>query len=261
MKFRKAGGKTICELSTKSMGRDPKAFYEISIATGLNIIVCSGRFTANTWNEDEKNMNEDKIKDEIVNEFMNGIGETGIKPGIIKIGVSNINNELEIKNLKATVSAQKQLDCPVSIHPPLWDKKAKFIIDALKENGTNLNKIAFCHCDPTLEDYEYHDFIAKQGAYIEYDHIGMHLMSSKGWFLKEDDNDRIRAIKRQIEMGNLKKILISQDISFKIRLTKWGGFGYSHILENICPRLKKEGLSNEEINTILIENPRKFLCE
>lgn len=260
MKFKMAGGKTICEQSTRSMGRDPKAFYEIALATGLNIVISSGKFVAKSWDEEEKNMAKEAIRSEIVSEFENGIDGTGIKPGIIKIGVSDINNVIEIKNLEATVLAQKQLDCPVSIHPPLWEKKAKNIIDILKNNGANINKIAIDHCDPTLEDYEYHDYIAKQGAFIEYDHIGMHLMSSKGWFLKQDDNDRIRAIKKQIDMGNLNKILISQDISFKVRLTKWGGFGYSHILDNIVPRLKQEGISDEEINTILIENPKKFLC-
>ncbi|MAO89393.1 MAG: phosphotriesterase-related protein, partial [Dehalococcoidia bacterium] len=41
--------------------------------------------------------------------------------------------------------------------------------------------------------------------------------------------------------------------------TKYGGKGYAHILENIVPRMRKRGFSNENIDNILIENPKRIL--
>jgi len=84
-------------------------------------------------------------------------------------------------------------------------------------------------------------------------------MSTEGIFIPSD-NERIATVKEQIQRGHLKNILISQDVCFKICLTRWGGHGYAHILENIVPRLRREaGLSEEQIHTILVENPKRFL--
>jgi phosphotriesterase-related protein len=46
----------------------------------------------------------------------------------------------------------------------------------------------------------------------------------------------------------------------KIKLTRWGGHGYAHILENIVPRLLRKGLSREQIDMLLVENPKRFLA-
>jgi len=83
-------------------------------------------------------------------------------------------------------------------------------------------------------------------------------MTFEGDFLPSD-GDRIKAIKEQIRRGNIDRILVSHDICFKILLTKWGGFGYAHIIKNIVPRMQKAGISDEDINKITVENPKRFL--
>ena len=70
---------------------------------------------------------------------------------------------------------------------------------------------------------------------------------------------RVRTVVEQIRRGNLEHILISHDVAFKICLTRWGGFGYAHILENIVPRLLQKGVSREQIEVILVENPKRLL--
>ena len=96
------------------------------------------------------------------------------------------------------------------------------------------------------------------GLPIVYDQFGMYFMTSERRFLPSD-NERIWAVKEQIKRGTLKHILISQDVGFKVLLTKWGGHGYAHILENIVPRLLEEGVTEEQIHTILVENPKRLL--
>ena len=129
----------------------------------------------------------------------------------------------------------------------------------LKASGADLSKVALSHLDPTMADYDYADSLAKRGAYIVYDQFGMELMTYEGVFLPSDEM-RIRTVQEQIRRGHLRNILLSHDVAFKICLTRWGGFGYAHILENIVPRLRQKGLSQPEIDTILIENPKRFLA-
>jgi phosphotriesterase-related protein len=257
--FRYAGGGTICEVSSAGLGRDAKALYRVAVETGLHIVMGSALYVASSWNEDEKKRTPQEIKKVLLNEFLNGVGPMKVKPGILgEVGISDIKNPFEVKSLQGSALAQKEIGCPILIHTPIWEKEGNAILDVLKDGGADLSKVALSHLDPTLADYNYADSLAKRGAYIVYDQFGMYLMSTEGRFIPSD-NERIWALKEQISRGNLKHILISQDVCFKILLTKWGGHGYAHILENIVPRLRQDGFTEEQINTILIENPKRFL--
>lgn len=55
------------------------------------------------------------------------------------------------------------------------------------------------------------------------------------------------------------KILISHDIHTKNRLVKYGGHGYSHILKNIVPKMLSRGISQTQVDKILIKNPKRWL--
>ena len=74
------------------------------------------------------------------------------------------------------------------------------------------------------------------------------------------DAERVDAIIALIEEGFLERILISQDICFKHRLSRYGGPGYAHILQNVLPLLMREkGMKEEHIRTILEDNPKRIL--
>ena len=55
------------------------------------------------------------------------------------------------------------------------------------------------------------------------------------------------------------QITVDKDVCFKTCLVKFGGWGYAHILRDILPFMKREHFSDSEIETILIENPKKML--
>ncbi|HJX41727.1 MAG TPA: hypothetical protein VJ345_09710 [Anaerolineales bacterium] len=258
--FRLAGGGTICDVSSAGLGRDPKALYRISVDTGLHVIMGAALYVAASWTEEEKKRSPEQIRDVLLKDFAEGIGPLGTKPGILgEVGISNAENPHEVKSLKGSAMAQKRIGCPVLIHTPIWEKQGNRILDILEGAGADISKVALSHLDPTMEDYDYADSLAKRGAYIVYDQFGMHLMSTERIFLPSD-NDRIKTVIEQVRRGHLERILISQDVCFKICLSHYGGHGYAHILENIVPRLLDAGLSRKQVDTILIENPQRFLA-
>lgn len=258
-RFKVAGGGTLCDVSSAGLGRDPKALRRISLETGLHIVMGSALYVAGSWTEEEKKMSPADIKRLLVGEFVDGVGPLHIKPGILgEVGISDVNNPLEVKSLQGSGMTQKEIGCPVLIHTPIWEKEGNKILDILVEAGADPNKVALSHLDPTMADYDYADSLAQRGAYIVYDQFGMHLMSTEGYFLPSD-NDRIETVVEQIRRGHLERILISHDVAFKICLTEYGGHGYAHILENIVARFLQVGLSREQVDTILIENPKRFL--
>ena len=260
-KFKVAGGGTIFDMScSPNIGRDPEALYKISTYTGVNIVMGSGKYVIASWSKDDLKKTEKQITQDIINDFNIGVSDMNIKSGIIgEVGVSDISNATEQMNLRASAAAQKELKCGMIIHCPIWEKDDNKILDILEKSGADISRVGLSHCDPTLDDVEYHDSLAKRGAYIEYDQFGMELMTYEGKFLPSD-GQRIEAVLKQIERGNIDRILFAHDICFKITLTKWGGWGYAHILKHIRPRLLQAGLSNDQINKIMIENPRRLIC-
>jgi phosphotriesterase-related protein len=256
--FKNSGGNTIVDVTSIGLKRDPLSLLKISEMTGLNIILGSGYYISNSYPEDIKGLNKYEIAEKIKHEFLNGIDLTSIKPGVIgEIGITSLNNENEIRMLQAASIAQRYLGVPLYIHPPLFEVVAHKIIEVIKAEGADITKVVICHCDTTLDNAEYHDYIAKMGANLEYDQFGLEFMSLEGFFLPRDI-DRIYAIKKQTDMGNLSKILISQDISFKTCLTRFGGWGYAHILRDIVPLMKKENITDTMLDMILIDNPRRL---
>jgi len=258
IKFKESGGDTVFDLTLANIGRDPEALYKISIATGVNIVMGCGNYILSSFTEEDKKKTERQMAREIIDEFNNGVGKKRIKPGVIgEIGVSDINNPIEIKSLRASALAQKEIACAVNIHPGGSDNHK--ILDILANAGANLNRVVLSHCDPS-EDLEDHDSLVKRGAYIEFDMFGHERMSVKKDVFLPCDGERIKAILAQIKKGNIEKILISTDICMKIFLTKWGGYGYSHIINHIIPRMLQAGITQEQIDIMTIENPRKLLC-
>jgi len=253
--FKRAGGGTIVDVSSLGIGRDPRALLSIAAAAGINVVMGSGYYIASSQPESVKAMDVKELTDLILREFAEGAGDTGIRPGVIgEIGVSDFENPYEKKMLRAAAAAQRALGCALFIHPPIWETRGLEILDLLESAGADPGRVVLCHCDPTLDKPDYHHAIARRGAFIEYDQFGLEFLALEGMFLPRDI-DRIRAIKAQIDRGNLGRILVSQDVCFKICLVKYGGWGYAHILRDIVPFMLKEGISRQDIETILVANP------
>ena len=262
-KFKEAGGDTIVDVTLKNIGRDPDILREISVGSGVNIIMGSGYFMVAAWTEDEKKKTIQQIAEEIIDEFSSGVGDTKIKPGVIgEIAIMDMNDPLEVKSLRASARAQKEIGCGLIIHPPIWEKEGHKILDILGEEGIDFKRVILGHCDhdaSTIEDIDYFDSLAKRGVNLAYDGFGLDIMGAHGYFLPSDDQ-RIKMVMQHIERGNVDQLLLSQDTWLKICFTKWGGWGYAHILEHIILRMKKAGITDEKLYKMTVENPCRILC-
>ena len=74
-----------------------------------------------------------------------------------------------------------------------------------------------------------------------------------------NDYQKINFIKNLVDNGYSNKILLGHDIYSKHRLKKFGGHGYSYLLEMILPRMISYGISDKDINKMIIDNPKNIL--
>lgn len=264
LEFKKAGGDTIVDATPKEIGRDPEALRDISRLTGLNIIAGCGYYTYDTHPKDMNNKTVKDITNEILNDIKIGMNDTGIKAGAIgELGTSEEIYPNEKKVLIASAKAQTETGVAIIVHTYPWGKKGLEVLDILSKNGAKLNKVSICHIDVEI-DLEYCKKIIKSGAYIEFDNFGKEYYIDKryrgfagGVFTR--DIERVKAVKDLIGSGYLSNILISCDVCLKTLLHRYGGWGYDHVLSNIVPMMREEGVTDKQMNILLKENPKKFL--
>ena len=259
-KYRQWGGKTIVEVTLNEIGRDPLGLQLISRRTGVQIIMGAGFYIAASHPPQLLKMSVDDIADEIVRDLTEGVPETGIKAGIIgEIGIDMDFTSEEEKSLRGAARAAKRTEVPLSIHTlsVKGHNDRIRILDIIEEEGASLNHTIIDHVEIHPKSFENQLKIAERGAFLGYDGISAGFdWSPRG--IGPSDEECAADIKKLIDEGYLNHILISHDVHLKIMLTAYGGFGYAHILKYFVQRLGKHGVTDEQINTILIENPKRL---
>ena len=263
LRFKLAGGGTIVELSQDGMARDPSGLARVARATGLNIIMGCGYYSAFSHPADMDQKTEEAITQEIVQEIMVGVRDTGVRSGIIgEIACSLPLTQNERKVLRACAVAQRRTGAAINVHPSISDEIVIENIEILKDAGADLTRIAISHVDgfefslPTLRK------ILEAGCYVEYDGFGhslYHFVYMGRVVNEQSDIQRIDSIMQLIDEGYINQIVIGQDMFFKCSLVAYGGYGYAHILDNLLPFMRVKGMTDQQIHTLLIENPKRLL--
>ena len=241
--------------------RDPIALARISRATGINIVMGSGYYVAVSQPADMDDKSVDEITDEIVRDITVGVGDTGVKSGIIgELGCSWPLTNNERKVLVAGAKAQQETGAPMTIHPGRHETAPFEILDILEEAGAEIDRTVMCHTDRTILDNETLLSLANRGCYIEYDFFGWEISYfSYSPYDMPNDSQRLDFIKFLVDEGYSEKVFMAHDMFGKHRQTRFGGHGWGHILENIVPRMPNKGLSDTDIENILVCNPARLL--
>ena len=260
--FKHAGGQTFVDPTNRGLARDPLALARVARATGLNIIMGSGYYVAAAHPPDMDTRTVDDVTREIVADLTVGVGDTGVRAGFIgEIGTTWPWTDNEKKVVRAAVAAQRDTGAALMIHPGRHERLPLQIVDFIRKEGADLGRTIMCHIERTIADRAVLLELAATGVLLEYDLFGLETSyyPYNPAFDMPNDGERMRQILSLIERGHLAQILMSHDIAYKHCLTKWGGFGYHHLLVNVIPRLRAKGADDRTIQTLLVDNPRRAL--
>jgi phosphotriesterase-related protein len=258
--FKHAGGQTVVDPTNRGLARDPLALARIARATGLNIIMGSGYYVAAAHPADMDRRPSDEIARELVTDLTVGVDSTGVRAGFIgEIGTTWPWTDNEKKVVRAAVAAQRETGAALMIHPGRHERLPLQIVDFIRREGADLGRTIMCHIERTIADPAVLMELAATSVYLEYDLFGLETSyyPYNPAFDMPNDGERMRQILGLIERGHLAQILMSHDIAYKHCLTRWGGFGYHHLLVNVIPRLRAKGADDKIIQTLLIDNPRR----
>ena len=258
--YRDAGGRTVVDPTNQGLSRDPRALARVSQATGLNIIMGSGYYVAASHPRDMDAKSVDDVTREIVADLTTGVGDTGVRAGFIgEIGTTSPWTANERKVIQAAVLAQRETGAPLMIHPGRHERLPLEIADAVRREGGDVRRTIMCHIERTIVDRAVLLELATTGVYLEYDLFGLETSyyPYNPAFDMPNDGERLRQILFLIEQGYEDRILMSHDIAYKHCLTRWGGYGFHHLLVSVIPRLRMKGADDRTIQTLLVDNPRR----
>jgi len=258
--FKHAGGQTFVDPTNRGLARDPLALARVARATGLNIIMGSGYYVAAAHPPGMDARTVDDIARELVTDLTVGVDGTGVRAGFIgEIGTTWPWTDNEKKVVRAAVAAQRETGAVLMIHPGRHERLPLAIVDFVRKEGADLERTIMCHIERTIADRGVLLELAATGVRLEYDLFGLETSyyPYNPAFDMPNDGERMRQILFLIERGHLAQLLMSHDIAYKHCLTKWGGFGYHHLLVNVIPRLRDRGADDRTIQTLLVDNPRR----
>ena len=188
----------------------------------------------------------------MITELTEGVDDSGIRAGIIgEIGVNlDFATAQEERVLRAAARAQRATGAPITTHASMYPV-GLLQLEILKDEETDLSRVIIGHCDTYL-DQSYHLAILEAGAYVQFDTVGRNHMNP--------DSRRASALVELVRLGWKRKLLLSSDRCHRSDLRAFGGLGYGYVFTRFFEMLRAEGIDDETLNTISIENPRRALA-
>lgn len=246
--IKELGCQTFIECTPAYLGRDPELLVRLSEASGLNIITNTGYYGARQ-NQYLPHFAFEETADQLagrwINEWLNGIDNTNVRPGFIKIAVDQ--GELtDIHEKLVRAAARTHLNTGLIIASHTGPAIGAFEeIEILKEEGVDPSAFIWVHAQAE-ENLQYHVKAAKMGAWISFDGLG--------WGKPEI---YIQMLNNMKSHDLLHKVLISHDAGwYHVGEPNGGNFiGFTTLFKKLLPALTDSGFTDDEINLLLVDNP------
>jgi predicted metal-dependent phosphotriesterase family hydrolase len=255
--YRAAGGRSLVDLTVDGVGRDPAWLVDLAEASGLHVVMGSGwyrqAYYPPTLDVDRRSVED--LADELVREMEGGVGETGVRPGIIgEIGTDKPwVSAREERVFRAVARAARRTGLAVTTHAVL-SPVGLDQLRILEAEGADPSRVVIGHADsyPRLEHWL---AIVERGASVELDFLGMTFTPQE----RHGEGRVIDLIRELLSRGHAERVLLSQDVCHDSQLRRYGGNGYTYLADTFLPRLREAGVSAAEIETMTVANPRRLL--
>ena len=248
------------------LGRDVELMAEVAQRTRFTLICATGLYKeaegATAYWKFQMNFGSvvETMAELFVRELTEGIAGTGIRAGIIKVGTGHGTlTAYEQVVFAAAAKASLETGAPITTHTDegkYGDDQQAF----LTGHGVPAHKIVIGHSCGT-GDFSYHAVVARGGSYLGFDRFGLDMILP--------DAERVASLARLIGAGYGRQVVVSHD-----SVWCWNGqpaprealeqmekvWNPTHFLTRIAPRLRDAGVTDAQIDALLLDNPRRFFA-
>lgn len=262
------GVKTMLDPCPNDLGRDVEFAAEMAVRTNFQLICATGLYKeeeggASYWKFRRSfGDSSDSMAELFIHELTVGVGETGVKAGIIKVATgSPAISDYERVVLEAAAKASVETGAPITTHTDhgaLGREQQKILTDG----GVPAHRIVIGHSCGT-SDHDYHMDIVRGGSYLGFDRFGLEML--------QPDAARVAALAALLKKGAGSQVVVSHDSvwcwrgqpipnteAFAELLAVWTP---SHFFTGIVPQLLDAGATKAQVETLLVDNPRRFFSD
>lgn len=258
--FRDHGGRTFVDATGICNGRDVDYFKSLSAKTGVHIIACTGFVGGDTALPYFARASVEDLTAVFRHEITVGIGDTGSKAGVIKVGVSRGGRmtDLDQRIYRAAARAAVATGVPILTHLAIDAEPA---IAIFGEEGLPLHRVLFGHADDGVNNEATRGtWIADQGGRIGFDTFGYETELPDPPFWARPRQERLDHFLRFIRGGYLDRVMASADANCSpLGWPGVKGHTVNYLFERLIPDLRAAGIDDATIAVIFEENPASFL--
>jgi phosphotriesterase-related protein len=258
------GVDTIVDLTVVGLGRYIPRVVRVAAETDLQIIVATGVYTFNDLPTHFHYLGpgalfggDETMTDMFVRDIEVGIADTGVKAAVLKCATDEPGVTPGVERvLRAVAAAHRRTGVPISTHTHAGTRRGLDQQRVFAEEGVDLSRVVIGHCGDST-DIGYLEELIANGSYLGMDRFGIDLVLPF--------EDRVNTVAAMCERGHADKMVLSHDANcffdalpesmVAAALPNWH---YQHIHDDVLPALKQRGVTDEQIDTMLIDNPRKI---
>ncbi|MBS1675608.1 MAG: aryldialkylphosphatase [Actinobacteria bacterium] len=258
--FRDAGGSTLVEVSNEGLGRDAVSLSRASIASGLHLVMGAGWYEKNFHPADMDERTVDDLTSVIVRDVVEGVDGTGIRAGIIgEVGVEGAPlTDNELKSTRASGRASRITGAPITFHRGGTGEEQHTVLDVLEDEGVDLRRVTMGHAGGIGHDLPFARRLLARGVFVEYDFLGT-TGSPWGTLWPMTDRSAAEGIVALVDAGYADQIVLGHDVCQKVQLKRYGGHGYTYLLDHFLPALSDLGLPDEVLHGFMTGNAHRAL--
>jgi phosphotriesterase-related protein len=251
------GVSTLLDPTVLGSGRNVPLVQQVARESGLQVIVATGLYTYDELPYYFQTRSVDHMAELFVQDITEGVQGTSVRAGVLKCATDHpgVTPGVE-KVLRAVAKAHRRTGVPITTHTEAKSQRGLAQQDVFESEGVDLSRVIIGHSGDT-EDIEYLTKLLERGSYIGMDRFGLDV------YLPTEK--RVAVVARLCEMGYAERMVLSQDAAVymdwftpevqKALGPKWSHF---HILDDVLPALRQAGVSEEQIRTMTVENPRRI---
>jgi phosphotriesterase-related protein len=247
------GIRAIVDLTTVDLGRDIGLIVDVARRSRVHVIVATG-----IWWMPPRYFSAHGVEaaaDLFIRDITQGIGTSGVKAAIIKCATDTAGVTPVIENiLRASARAQRATGVPISTHTWAAGRSGEAQQAIFAQEGVDLRRVIIGHSGDS-EDLGYLRGLMERGSTIGMDRFGLDnfLPTAK----------RVEVLARLCAEGYAGKMVLSHDancwtdmLSEDDKRRTRPRWNYTHISDDILPALRKAGVTEDQIDQMLVRNPR-----
>lgn len=261
--LRQRGVRTIVDMTVLGIGRHVPDVRLVAERSGVQVVAATGLYAPSELHNHFRNRiglgHRDAFYEFLVREIEDGIANTGIRPGVLKIvtDVQGVTPDAA-QIIRDVARAHRRTGVPISTHTHAASCGGDAQQELLAREGVDLTRVLIGHCGDTT-DLAYLERLLSRGSFIGMDRFGIETLCSF--------EARISTVAELCRRGFASQIVISTDsmcatdnFPTDIRAhAGWERWHKAHLLDDVLPALRAAGVSDAEIRTMTVENPRRIL--